>query len=278
MSDVRSGSTLLENIFSSVNHILSVGELCYLGSYLNKGRVGQASNWVCSCGKEFQSCEFWENILSKLKQNGHTEITNTRILKTLNLFRTRIRIQGVEENNDIVKLVNDVYTLLFELKDCDIIVDSSKDESHLLALYDKVDFDVKVIHLKRDIRAVTSSKLKWISKRNKRQGNKFKILIHSKLKDFRQKDVFKKIDDNDKISIVYEDLSRNPQLIIDQITRKFNLEKITVPEYMEPRGEHAIAGTPNRFKKRKIQYDDSWEKESKKNVLFHFLGGLLDKL
>ncbi len=278
LSDVRSGSTLLENIFSSANHIKSVGELCYLGSYLNKWSVGESTNWKCSCGKDFQDCEYWKNVLDLLKEKGHSKITDTKIIKTFNTFHTRVNITDFNKNKEIVKLLNDVYTTVFDLDECEIIVDSSKDESQLLALYKQIDFDIKVVYIKRDIRAVTSSKLKWSIKREKKKINKFKILILSKLKTFRQKSVLKHVDDKDKIFIKYEELARNPQETINQITQKFNLEKIKVPEYMEQRDEHAIAGTPNRSKKRKIQYDDSWVIESKKNFLFHIVGNFFDRI
>src|SRR5690606_22558268 len=117
--------------------------------------VGRASSWKCSCGDDLQNCDFWGNILNHLKQKGYTEIGNTKILKKTNFIRTHIKIENVKENNDIVNLINDIYALLFNLYNCDIIVDSSKDESHLLALYNNVDFNLKVIYLKRDIRAVT---------------------------------------------------------------------------------------------------------------------------
>ena len=64
MSDVRSGSTLLENILSNAPNTLSVGELHHLDSHLYKGKWGRPWNWTCSCGKSIDNCKFWNKTNS----------------------------------------------------------------------------------------------------------------------------------------------------------------------------------------------------------------------
>jgi len=278
MSDVRSGSTLLENILSKSKEVISVGELYHLDSHLNKGKWGVTWGWRCSCGKEFQECGFWENIFHYLKEKGTSEISRTEVLKRTSFFRTKAHPLKNRVNTDTVNLINEIYTAIFNIYDCNIIVDSSKDESQLLALYENTEFDLKVIYLRRDIRAVTISKYKWALKFGKKRLNRYKVLIFSMLKNLRQRYVLKKIDKNNKVFIRYEDLARDTQNVLNKITLDLQMEQMVAPIFMELREDHTVAGTPNRFQKRKIQYDDSWEKESKKDVLFHFLGSLLDKL
>src|SRR5690606_31016409 len=63
VSDVRSGSTLLENIISRENDVFPVGELHSLGSYLRREGWGAEWQWRCSCGEEIEKCSFWKLVL-----------------------------------------------------------------------------------------------------------------------------------------------------------------------------------------------------------------------
>src|SRR6476469_4214867 len=63
MADVRSGSTLLENILSKSDETVSVGELALLKGHLLHQGPGIKWNWNCSCGTPVLECLFWKNAL-----------------------------------------------------------------------------------------------------------------------------------------------------------------------------------------------------------------------
>src|SRR5690606_36893435 len=95
MSDVRSGSTLLENILSNSPDIVSVGELHHLDSHLNKGKWGVTWDWKCSCGSEFSDCSFWSTVLENLKEKRLNKIEQTAVSKNRS-FKYASRMKPVE--------------------------------------------------------------------------------------------------------------------------------------------------------------------------------------
>lgn len=280
ISDVRSGSTLLENILSKSDEMLSVGELHHLDSHVHKGEAGKRWNWNCSCGKSIIECEFWSQVINALQSKGFQEIEKTFIDPPERIFKQtnpKCNWQYSDANRKTLNLLQHIYASIFETTDTKVIIDSSKTPFQGLAVYSKVDFDVKIIYLKRDIRAVTLSKHKWNNKYGIKRG-KYKILMNSKLYDLQCRDAFNKVKEQDRIAISYEDLATSPQKIIDRITEKFDLPPVKVPEYMYLENDHTVGGTPTRFEKRKIKFDDSWKSGIAKMPLFKIVGGILDRI
>ncbi len=281
MSDTRSGSTLLQNILSTGAQMTTVGELFHLDSFLNKGHWGRTWNWQCTCGEPFESCEFWGKILGKLRDMGVERVEATEVqrknAKGLS-YLSSCEYRPGEANDEIIRLLEQIYTAVFELTGASVIVDSSKDPTQGLALYEKLGYDVKIIYLKRDIRAVTMSKHKWFRKLKERKPGRYKIMLLSKLYDLRCTQALERINESDKIFIRYEDLARRPQAVIDHICDSFQLHALQVPDYMVIERDHAVGGTPNRQGKRKIEYDDSWKKKSASRPIFRLLGSVIDKI
>lgn len=277
MSDTRSGSTLLENLLSKSQETFSVGELRLFESYVNKGFFGHTLNWQCSCGETFDECLFWSKVTKDLNfEYGYDKVYNTVIQtkssknKYYKYFDIGTELIENEINQKAYEYLNALYQCIFKHSKGDIIIDSSKEPQQALAVYKKLKFDVKVIFLKRDICDVVFSKKKW------NKGNKYHILLNSKIYDIRCRKVFSKIAPKDKLYIRYEELSKDPQKLINQITGKFGLKPYEAPEYMFIENDHTIAGTPNKTKKRKIKYDNKWKNKIKENKTFSFLAKLID--
>lgn len=278
MSDVRSGSTLLDNIFSNAPNTISVGELHHLDSHLYKGKWGKTWNWTCTCGKSIIDCEFWKKVLDNLKEKK-VKIENTSLKKIKKNDTETEKNKKKEFNEKVIKLINEIYDAIFEETDSDILIDSSKHIEHGIELYKtNKKYNIKIIYLKRDIRAVVLSKLKWAQKFGREKSSAYEILIRTKFHDIFLKQQIKKILKEDIIQIKYEELSKKPQEIINKITEKFLLPHFEVPEYMDLTNSHTIGGTPSRFKKSKIKYDKNWEKRSKKMPFFHVLGKIVDSI
>lgn len=282
VSDVRSGSTLLENILSHSPNIISVGELHHLDSHINRGKWGKSWNWSCSCGKSIEECIFWTKVLSNLKTHKINKIKNTSITPKKSKYNYFDFIASPKynpiKNRKVLNIINTIYSAIFEEINTSVIVDSSKNPLQGLAIYQNSGINVKIIYLKRDIRAVTFSKAKWEKKIEGKHRNLYKLLISSKLYDVRLKKCLKKINKDDVIRITYKELSQSPQVAVDKIINKFELQRFIVPKYMDCENNHSIGGTPTRFNKSKIQYDDKWKEQSKKKPILNFIGKLVDKL
>ena len=264
MSDVRSGSTLLENILSNMPKTLSLGELHHLDSHLNKGKWGKTWNWTCSCQKSIDSCKFWNKIISNLSD------------KKIKITQTSINPINKTDNFEVIKKIDHIYDSVFEENDVDIIVDSSKKTIHGQLLYDNSKYKVLIIYLKRDIRAVSISKAKWAKKFNLKRKSIFNFLWRTKIHDIKLKKALKSIDPKHFISIKYEELAKKPNQILKQIAQKFDLSPCDAPKYMDFTNSHTIGGTPNRFEKSPIRYDNKWERISQSKPIFHLVGKLID--
>jgi hypothetical protein len=291
MSDRRSGSTLLENILSKSPETVSVGELAMLKGHILKEGPGDKWNWTCSCNRAVEECEFWSPILRNTYNSNPNDFdTNIKWAfksgKTLGialfptLFRTLLRkISTTRKNKKIVRSICKVYRQIFGLSGKRIIIDSSKDPVQALAVYyNEENIDVKVIWLKRDLRAIATSKNKWKSINKKKQKS-----LLSRLNDvfyYRRicKAVSKLIPPDDFIEIEYENLAQRTQQELERIINKFNMQKYQAPQFMELENDHTVGGTPERFTKKPIVYDTSWKELYKNKKVLYFTGSILNKM
>lgn len=291
ISDRRSGSTLLENVLSKSSEIVSVGELNTLKGHLLKQGPGERWDWNCACGNPLPGCVFWKPILEKTympKKNSFETNTNWNfkskklLMAALlpSLFRKKVlSIISNKKNKAVANTIQPIYECVFQQAGKSFIVDSSKDPFQALTLYksDK-NFDVKIIWLKRDIRAIAVSKMKWKELNVKKQKTLKQLLFN--VLYFRRLcyAVSGFINKQDIIQMNYEDLAINTQAKLDEITARFNILPYTAPEFMYVENDHTIGGTPNRFSKRPIKYDESWKKEYEQKKFLYMLGGLMNKV
>lgn len=273
VSDVRSGSTLLENILSKSKETTSVGELHHINSYLNQGEIGKTINWVCSCKKHLQSCPFWKKVFLGLNVDNIKDLENTRILFAKKLDETQILA-----NKRKINIINLIYERIFEVTGNKLIIDSSKRPYHGLSLYQNIESKVKIIYLKRDLRAIAISKRKWNLKMKKEKLNLIRVLWRTYNYRMHCEKNLKQVNREDLFVLTYDELIKNTQLKINEMAEFSEISTFKAPKYMELEEDHTIGGTPNKFKKRKIIYDDSWQKVSKKNILFNILGKILNKI
>ena len=173
MSDNRSGSTLLENMLSKSQECFSVGELAMLKGHLLKKGPGERWNWNCSCGKPFTQCSFWASIVTETNATASPDFqTNTymnlknRILNRISIspsfFKNKLlQICSTPQNMAVTNTENNLFKLVAEKSGKNVIIDSSKNPVQALAIYkNRKDIQVKIIWLKRDLRAIAVSKQK----------------------------------------------------------------------------------------------------------------------
>ncbi len=274
MSNQRSGSTLIENILSKSSQIVSVGETYLLGGYIHKIGPGGTWDWNCSCGSSLEECDFWKKIYRNLNISNPKEITNTKINYPMGKYKSHQE----EVNEKAVSLMNKIYTAVFETTNCNILVDPSKEPFHGTSLYQNSPFNFKFIYLKRDLRAVTLSKQKWRKKYGEKDISYLKMLLANYLHRLKCKFMLRNVKKKDVFNLNYEDFFKNPQQTLDDMSKFFGFDHLQDSEFMELDNDHTIAGTLNRFKKRKIEYDAGWLNIAKKRPLINALGSILNRI
>ena len=135
----HSGSTLLDHLLSSHSKIESGGELYkylpYVSDTLGKRPY---NNRICSCGEHINDCEYWAKIKKSIAaKHGTFEI---------DLWETATKKFG-EYNYDVI-------SEMLKTSGKEVFCDSSKKLTRFLALQQYDYFDMYVIHLVRDGRAV----------------------------------------------------------------------------------------------------------------------------
>lgn len=292
MSDVRSGSTLLENILSKSDETVSVGEMALLKAHILRTGPGARWNWNCSCGLPPAECPFWKGALQTLSPSSphfNTAVQwNYRSKKLFagSLFPLFIKKKLAELNQkkinqDTVATNNELYRNIFRTTGKRFIVDSSKDpvQAYLTYLNKLADFDVKIINLKRDLRAIAASKSKWSIANQKKQKSLGKWLTNSLFYKKVCAVVTQLANPADVITLSYEDLAKNTQQELDAIIKVCGLSWYKAPDYMMvEENEHTIAGTPQRFTKRPIAYDSTWESFYDKKPLLSFFGKIMNRV
>ena len=292
MSDKRSGSTLLENILSKSEETVSVGELALLKNHIFREGAGYRWDWNCSCGSPVKECVFWSKILEGIDIDApafNTKIQwNFKSNRTLAgsfmpaVFKTTLQhIDKRKVNGDTMNTLYSIYRKIFEVTGKRFIIDSSKNpvQAYMLYKHKPDDIDVKIIGLKRDLRAIAASKRKWNVSNNKDTNKSLGWLLRNSLLYYKIcNQVLKLVNEEDKLQLSYEQLATHTQLQLDKVVRKTGLQPYKAPEYMHVEDDHTIAGTPQRFTKKPIKYDNSWEEAYSKKPVLSFVGKIMNKL
>ncbi len=281
ISDRRSGSTLLENMLSKSEEIISVGELAMLKGHINKQGSGALWNWNCSCGKPVLECEFWSEVINDIyDDNFQTKIKwpfKSAKITVTSFFpksscKTLWKFISTRKNFSTINTLNEIYQSVSNSSSKKIIVDSSKDPMQALAISKCKNITPKYIWLKRDTRAITYSKIKRakINKSSHKRGLRtlaatlfFKNICASAIHCLKKYST---------LNISYEALAANPQQELDKICNYIGLKNYTAPDYMELSNDHTIGGTPGRFERRPVAEDTTWKNFYSRKPILNLLG------
>ncbi|MBI1257295.1 MAG: hypothetical protein GC204_07480 [Chloroflexi bacterium] len=158
--DVRSGTTIIDMLLGMNAHTLAIGEVNIIFRQLRK-----IDNPVkCSCGKTLHDCELWSQVMERF----HTAFpamtleqadTITRKVET---YPERLR-DASRYWDDYVQIWRVMFAAIAEISGASVIIDSSKTGRHSLCRplsLAQAEFDVSLLQMMRDPRAVTWSKLR----------------------------------------------------------------------------------------------------------------------
>jgi len=156
----RSGSTVLDLLLGQRYPVFSLGETRHIWSR------GFTFNTRCGCGKRFRECEFWQAVVHEAF-GGFDKIDAdyldkclyqvTRFRNVMKLLYPSMADRAFRTIYAVLKdHVRRLYEAIGRVSGLNVLVDSSKWPLYALFL-SNLGFDVCVIHLVRDSRAVVYS-------------------------------------------------------------------------------------------------------------------------
>lgn len=154
--DGRSGSTLLESILSNGNNCISVGE-CHR---FWKRFVENSSH--CGCGMPIHDCKLWGAVHQKLIDEfpDYDPFTFQKEVQDFQRYKNFKQLPGLLDSESwtrFSKIVSAFYRAIAHFSEKNIIIDSSKSISWARLLQLSNQFDVRVIHLERQLSQVANS-------------------------------------------------------------------------------------------------------------------------
>lgn len=262
-----SGSTLLTFLLGAHPDIGTVGELKW-------GTIDLAT-YRCSCGELLRECSFWAAIAERMAARGlpfdlqrpATDFRCRGHLVADRLVRARVRNGLFETVRDTlvrqlpawrrtwptVAAVNRaLIEITLDLQQARVFVDSSKDPVRVKYLAATGDYDIRVIHLLRDGRAVTNSSIK-----NKTEPAD--LAAREWARTHRQIERLGRHLGPERLHRVrYEDLCADPGGVLDGTFRFLGLGPFDAVAALESTPHHVLGNRMRLGNRSTIQLDEKW--------------------
>jgi hypothetical protein len=267
----RSGSTMLGNILGQVEGFVHVGEIRHIWEH------GLIRNRLCGCGVPLKRCEFWRAVLDeafgardrvdpkemiRLRENG----TRTQHIPFMyvpggdKLLKSRLR--------NFLTNLEALYRAVVDVTRCRVIVDSSKNPAYGHALGMIPTFDLYVLHLVRDPRAVAYS---WLRRKLLREDGKYMVPITPIASSIKWNlwnigtGALRRRSAVGYSRLRYEDFVAKPQealqSVLDLVQEKVSVPPFVTRESIDVGVSHTAWGNPNRLDTGVItlRSDDEWK-------------------
>ncbi len=272
----RCGSTILQEILAASREICAGGEICYTWDN------GFLFDLLCSCGKKFSECGFWESVFDAGfggKKNVDAQLIDSskKILmgkKAISMFLMPfLRTGKFKEAFSIYS--SSLYKLFWGIKKttgCGLILDSSKFGFHGLILSEMDMIDLYVIHLVRDPRGVAYSFQKKMLRPEVHQRPYYMSRLDAGKSGARwiKENLlshFLRIKNRRYFFIKYEDFVSDPGVALKKIYKfldlspPFSHDNINGP--FQKSKEHTVSGNPLRFDRKPfyLRLDNEWMKK-----------------
>ena len=165
MGHSRSGSTIFDIMLSNASNVVGVGELINLES------LGFIKNEYCSCGNRIEECDFWSKIKKDVVDSGFDNFEKQHnLIKSVDGHK-RFFYEYLEKTKTSIEIADSylnynkhLFSSIIKHSNANSVVDSSKmpTRGYFLSLMEE--FDVYLLHIVRDPRAVCWSLHKSIKK------------------------------------------------------------------------------------------------------------------
>jgi len=269
-----SGATILGRSLKSSEEVIYVGEI---RDYWTKGLK---KNEKCSCGERFENCSFWtkvtEEYINSFPVDDIKKISKdlNELEKTKNYFKLRKFIKNKNDNNFrqlleiYLKHTEKLYESISKVSGKNIIVDSSRLPSRLLALSLSTKIELFPIYMIRDPRGVINSLIKKDFRNyGEIRNSTFKHILTWNAKNLLSLDSVNKLNSNNTLYLWYKNFTRNPAQVLEKIKKILNCtlnyeeESGKVSINLEP--GHVFTGNRSRHDTGKITIteDTKWKQE-----------------
>jgi len=283
-----SGSTLLTFLLNTHPAIGTVGEL--------KWGAIDLETYRCSCGELLRECPFWATVAERMAARGlpfdlRRPATDFRCRPHRladRLVRARVRAGLCEVLRDglvrrlpvwrrtwpIVAAVNRaLIEITLDLQRARLFVDSSKDPVRLKYLLDTGDYDVRVIHLLRDGRAVTHSSI-----RNKTAPAD--LAAREWVRTHRQIELLERRLGTGRLwRLRYEDLCAEPGATLNSVFRFLGLEPNDALAALEITPHHVLGNRMRLSNRSAVRLNEDWRSAlaSHHRATFDRLAGVVNR-
>ena len=275
----RSGSTILDGILGQIPGLVSVGEIKFIWER------GVIQNRRCSCGEPFSSCPFWTRVMSLTLPGADPER-----VKSLDEASRRTRTRHLpfmllpgalgryaRDLDWYRETLVTLYRAVLQVASADTVVDSSKFPSYAFLLRQTPDFEIRVVHLVRDPRAVAYS---WTRDKidpdapGGEQMEKLPPFVTGLYWSAWNSSVERicAAQGIPRLVVRYEDLVASPRSKLDVIARWAGIEGRPMPFVGENEvllaPNHAVSGNAIRFNSGQVRIlaDDAWSREMNKGA------------
>lgn len=178
-----SGSTLLTFLLGTHPRIATIGEL----GIAPKAKESTApEEYLCSCHSPVRECSFWQRVSREMAERGHPfdiwdadldfrardgvladvllrAVQRGPVLEAARSAGLSVVPGARRERDRIISRIGSLADVVARIKGCDVFLDSSKRPERATLMQRSGDFDMRVIHLVRDGRAVSWSSMKHLN-------------------------------------------------------------------------------------------------------------------
>lgn len=269
----RSGTTILDNLLGQADGFVSTGEL---HSVWQRGLIeGRA----CGCGVPVRDCDVWRDAFEK-GFGGMDKIDPVDAVRGQANLHTRhagkvlraVRSGSVVLRYPYARYLQQIYCGLLESTNADVIVDSSKFPTDAIVAAGLPGFEVYVVHMVRDPRAVAFSwaRRKLVQDKVKDGGFLRRVgIIRSTLvwllyNVVIQRHVKAAVGCDHYKLVRYEEFASEPEKTLDDILRFIKESPSSRPVFhgnqVELKVSHTASGNPGRFRTGlvSIRLDSEW--------------------
>ncbi|MEL6721326.1 MAG: sulfotransferase domain-containing protein [Bacteroidota bacterium] len=274
----RSGSTLLSKLLNEIEGSFNVNELVF--THLN----GVERDYPCNTGNKFSESPIWTKIMDAYRQKNEVDLLKYephRIPNTRKLVRAQLSpfYQTDEATNAYFKeyqqAIKDLYYSIFEATEANMIIDSSKIAPFVNVVTQMEEFEIYVLHLVRDPRAVAYSWQKTIKRTDVEAGtNLFMEKRTPKRSSIRWQLVNKfaeSLKEKNHLRyhyLKYEDFAKQPAKHITEILQFLGKSPAEIPvednQIKLKAIDYGIWGNPNVRQQKdtvKVRYDDTYKQK-----------------
>jgi hypothetical protein len=270
MSHGFSGSTLLTFLLGAHPAIATVGEM----GIAPKSGI-HPDQYLCSCQELIRKCEFWISVSAAMRKQGFDfDIRQSGLLfdpdshdLSDRLLASALRPRLIERARrlaihlapaprarmrEVISRNEAFARIVCDLKGCRTFVDASKRPERAVRLLDSPSFDVRVVHLVRDARAVAYSCTKNL-RYTIADGARSAAAMHDYC--MRAREHFPR---SRWLTVRYEDLCTDVHGVLGRIFEFAGVPNLAIDDFRA--SEHHVIGNRMRLRPTsQITVDETWK-------------------